>query len=428
MSAPDTVAAPRLSPEGHDPESTERIKVTGALRRLLLWYGLSTLGIWLTVGAVNSVLLPLQIQSLDPDNKAANLALASSLGAVAGMVSQPIAGMLSDRTRSRHGRRAPWILAGAAGTAVALVVLGGLTSLVGVVIVYSLAWATVHTYMGPQMAIMPDRVPRGVRGMFSAVAGLGVMFGVLGGQVLAAGLAMSPFVAYCLLGAIAVVAGCGLVLLNPDHDTRHLPRQPVPWSMILGSFWVNPRQHPDFAFGFISRLMTLMGFYLVNTFQLFLLQDYVGLADQAVEILPILALCALATTLAGAVVSGPLSDRMGRRKPLAIAAGMTIAASLIAPWVLPTVAGFIIYSLLAGCGFGMYLAVDQALLTEVLPDAEGNGQYLGVLNIASALPAAMAAAVAGTVVSTMGYGAIFPLGILISVIGSLAILPIRSVR
>ncbi|KRE38854.1 hypothetical protein ASG73_00315 [Janibacter sp. Soil728] len=428
MSAANAVATPGLSPEGHDPESTERVRVTGALRRLLLWYGLSTLGIWLTVGAVNSVLLPLQVQSLDPDNKAANLALASSLGAVAGMLSQPIAGMLSDRTRSRRGRRAPWILGGAAGTAVALVVLGGVTSLVGVVIVYSLAWAAVHIYMGPQLAIMPDRVPRGVRGTFSAVGGLGVMFGVLGGQVLAAQLAMAPFAAYCLLGAIVVIAGCGLVLRNPDHDTRHLPRQPVPWSMILGSFWVDPRQHPDFAFGFVGRLMTLMGFYLVNTFQLFLLQDYVGLGDEAVEVLPLLALCALATTLASTVVAGPLSDRMGRRKPLAVAAGLLIAASLVAPWVLPTTTGFVIYALLAGCGFGMYLAVDQALLTEILPDADGNGQYLGVLNIAASLPSALAAAVAGTVVSTIGYGAIFPLGIVISVIGSLAILPIRSVR
>lgn len=428
MSSPATSADTRLSPEGHDPESSEHIRITGPLRRLLVWYGLATLGIWLTVGAVNSVLLPLQIEALNPEDKAANLALAATLGTLAGMLTQPIAGLLSDRTRSRRGARAPWMLWGAMGTAVSLIALGGLSSLVGIVLVYTLVNVALNVFMGPKLAIMPDRVPRGVRGTFSAVSGLGVLIGVLGGQALAASLPFAPAVAHGLLGLVAVVAAFGLVLANPDHDNRHEPVEPMRWTMLLRTFWVNPREHPDFAFGFVGRLLTLTGFYLVNTFQLFLLQDYVGLGDDAVDVLPALALTALAATLVSTMIGGPLSDRMGRRKPLAVIAGLLIAASLMAPWVMPTVAGFVVYALVAGFGFGMYLAVDQALLTEILPRSGGHGRHLGVLNIAVALPNAMAAATAGAIVSTLGYSAIFPLGMVIAIAGSLAILPIKSVR
>jgi MFS family permease len=428
MSAPALSTPVRLSPEGHDPASTERVKVTGRLRRLLIWYGLATLGVYLCIGAVNAVLLPLQVEELDPARKAANLALAATVGAIAGMVAQPLAGLLSDRTRSRQGSRAPWILTGALGAAAGLVVLGGITGLVGLVVVYALVNVALNVYLGPKSAIMPDRVPRGVRGLFSAASGLGVLFGILGGQALGAAFAVSPFVGYCVLGVVVVLAGAGLVRFNPDHDNRDEPREPLRWSMLLRTFWVSPRRHPDFAWGFLGRLLTLMGFYLVNTFQLFLLQDYVGLGDEAVDVVPLLSLVALAATLVSTVVGGPLSDRIGRRKPVAVAAGLLIGASLVAPWLMPTLTGFVVYAVLAGLGFGSYLAVDQALLSEVLPTTEDNGRYLGVLNIAVTLPSALAAAAAGTIVSTLGYAAIFPLGIAISVLGSLAVLPIRSVR
>jgi MFS family permease len=88
----------------------------------------------------------------------------------------------------------------------------------------------------------------------------------------------------------------------------------------------------------------------------------------------------------------------------------------------------IIYAAIAGLGFGSYLAVDQALLSEVLPTTEDNGRFLGVLNIAVTGPAALGAALAGVIVSTVGYTALFPIGMVIAVAGSLAILPIKSVR
>jgi MFS family permease len=231
-----------------------------------------------------------------------------------------------------------------------------------------------------------------------------------------------------VLSVVVVVAAGGFVLFNPDHDNRDEPRPALHRSAIVRTFWVSPRRHPDFAFGFLGRLLTFAGYYLVSTFTLYLMQDYVGLGADAVSMIPVLAGVSLVATLVSTFIGGPLSDRTGRRKPAAIAAGLLIAASLIAPWLMPTMTGMIIYAVLAGLGFGSYLAVDQALLSEVLPTTEDNGRYLGVLNIAVTGPQALGAALAGVVVATLGYTALFPIGMVIAIAGALAIVPIKSVR
>ncbi|WP_106401217.1 MFS transporter [Actinocorallia populi] len=430
-SSPEDGGAVRLSPEGHDPNSTERDPVRGPLRRLLIWFFLAQLGVFLAIGAVGGILLPLQVEEFDPADKTANLALITVVGAVAGLVVPPLAGVLSDRTRSRLGRRAPWLLAGAALGAASLVVLrgaGDLAGLTGLAVTYLLLLAGLNLMLGPFAAVLPDRVPRGVRGRFSAAGGLGVLLGMLGGQAVGSAFSDAPFAGHCLLAVLVVLGAAGFVRFNPDHPNQDDPRPALPWATFLRGFWVSPRAHPDFAFGFAGRLLTFIGYYLVNGYQLYLLQDYIGLGDDAVDWVPLFAGIALVTTVISTVVGGTVSDRLGRRKPVVIVSGVLIGLSLIGPWMLPSVTGFGVYAALAGLGFGAYMSVDQALLSEVLPSAQDSGKDLGVLNIAVALPQLIAPGVAGVIATSWGYAALFPIGLAASVAGAAAVLAIRSVR
>jgi Na+/melibiose symporter-like transporter len=68
---------------------------------------------------ISAVILPAQVEAVDPASKVANLALLTTLAAVASMVAIPVGGALSDRTRSRFGRRTPWIAGASAVSAVA---------------------------------------------------------------------------------------------------------------------------------------------------------------------------------------------------------------------------------------------------------------------------------------------------------------------
>jgi hypothetical protein len=78
----------------------------------------------------------------------------------------------------------------------------------------------------------------------------------------------------------------------------------------------------------------------------------------------------------------------------------------------------------------MYVAVDLALVADVLPDAESSGKDLGVFNIAGALPFSVAPAVAPVILAVSGgsYSALYAVAGGCAILGTLAVLPVRGVR
>lgn len=401
----------------------------GRMRRLMFSIFGANLGIFILWGAIPGILLPLQVQAIDPVHKAEILAIVSTVGAFVAMLAQPIAGTLSDRTRSRLGRRAPWMLGG--------VLIGGL-ALVGMslsngIVQLAVAWMCVQIsynfVQGPLSAIMPDRVPRAVRGTFAAFTGLGTMLGALGGQIVGAQFAARIGAGYVFFAGLALVVIVLFVVFNPDRSNRDEPRTAFSTTAFLKTFWVSPRRYPDFFWGFLGRLLLFVGYFLVSGYQLYILQDYVGLGGHAISAVPLVGLVSLVGIIVSTLIAGPLSDRLGRRKIFAVAAGVIMAIALLIPWAMPSLLGMLAYALVSGLGFGAYQAVDSALMSEVLPSRDDFAKDLGVLNIAATLPQTIAPAAAGAIVLAFhSYVGLFPIGIVIALAGAFAVIPIKSVR
>lgn len=410
------------------PPPLERVRIEGPLRRLLLWFVPGSLSIFLLWGAIPTVLLPLQVEQLDPANKVANLAIVTTIGALAAMIAQPVAGTISDRARTRFGSRAPFIVGGALIGGVALIALGLASSILLVAVCWTIVQVAFNVVQGPFSAMLPDRVPEAVRGTFAAVIGAMTMVGSLGGVILASLLAGSIPGAYLVLAGTAVTLLTLFAVFTRSGDNRAEPRPPFRLRDFALTFWVNPIAHPDFFWAFTGRLLLYTGYFLVVAYQLYLLQDYIGLGAEAVTLLPLVSAAALPTLIVAVAVSGPWSDRVGRRKPFVVAASLIVGLAQLVPWVWPTFEGMIVFALLAGLGFGAFQAVDTALVSQVLPDSHAHAKDLGVVNIAATLPQTLAPALAGTVVLAFGYAGLFPAAIALSVLGALAVLPIRSVR
>lgn len=413
---------------GTEHAASEPVRIQGPLRRLLLWFVPGTLGIFLLWGAIPTVLLPLQVELIDAENKVANLAVVTTIGALAAMIAQPIAGTVSDRARTRFGSRAPFIVGGALVGGVALIALGLSSSILLVALCWTLVQISFNVVQGPFSAMLPDRVPEAVRGTFAAVIGAMTMVGSLGGVILASVLAGSIPGAYLVLAGTAVTLLTLFAVFTRSGDNRGEPRPPFRLRDFVLTFWVDPIAHPDFFWAFTGRLLLYTGYFLVVAYQLYLLQDYIGLGDEAVALLPFVSAAALPTLIVAVAVSGPWSDRVGRRKPFVVAASLIVALAQVVPWVWPTFAGMIVFALLAGLGFGAFQAVDTALVSQVLPDSHAHAKDLGVVNIAATLPQTLAPALAGAVVLAFGFAGLFPAAIALSVLGALAVLPIRSVR
>jgi MFS family permease len=105
---------------------------------------------------------------------------------------------------------------------------------------------------------------------------------------------------------------------------------------------------------------------------------------------------------------------------------MAAAAVLLACW--PTWTGALIAAAVLGLGFGVYLSVDQALITQVLPTAEDRGKDLGIINIANSAPQVLGPALAFPIVAHLGgYPVLYLVVAAVTVLGSVLVTRIRSV-
>ncbi|HEX4401770.1 MAG TPA: MFS transporter [Galbitalea sp.] len=402
--------------------------VKGSLRRLLGWIIPANISIFIIWGAVPGILLPLQVMGVDPVHKIANLAIISTISSAGALLAQPIAGLVSDRTRSRFGRRAQWMIGGTIIGGLALIGMALANGLVQIGIAWFIVQVAYNFTQGPLSAILPDRVPRSARGTFSALAGLGSMVGALGGQIVGSQFAANIGAGYFFFAGLAVVVIALFVVFNPDNGSKNAAREPFSLGVFLHTFWVNPVKYPDFFWAFTGRLLLYTGYFAVTGYQLYILADYIGLGKHAAAAVPLVGVASLAGIITAIVISGPLSDKLGRRKIFVFISSVIVGLALVIPMVAPTFTGWLLFAVVSGLGFGCFSAVDQALMSEVLPSASSFAKDLGVVNIAATLPQLLAPAVAGTVILIGGYIALFPIGIVLAILGSFAVWFIKAVR
>jgi len=382
-------------------------------------------------GGVANSLIPNLIANVDPDNKVAILGLAGAVAAVVAVVTQPVWGMLSDRTRSRLGRRVPWVLGGVVGLSLTFLGLANVSSVLLIVVFAAVVSLFYSMITGPLSAIVPDRTPVARRGVFSALGSLGIFVGGLVGVVVASQFVSTLAVGFMVMAALVLFGGipAALALRDRKFDEVGPVAERVSWAETLKGFFVDPRKHPDFFWAFVARLVLIVGYWSIVSFQLYILDDYIGLGlDGANSVFPIATAILALGIIVALVPSGVLSDRVGRRKPFVIVASVVVALSAIVPIISPTVTGALISVAMGGLGFGIYLAVDQALMTQVLPKSADAGKDLGVLNIAQAGGQVIAPLIASLVISIAGYPVLYGFAAVMAILAAVAIVPIKSVR
>lgn len=365
-------------------------------------------------------------------SRAQALALIASIGAIVGMFIGPIVGVLSDRTRSRLGRRGPWILAGAIGGAIFVVALRFAPSIALLTLLSTIAGGIVNFAVGPLNTTVADRVPDSKRGTASAVGGLGNYLGGVIGAILAGVLFASLGLnTYFLLAIILVIGLVAFVLMVPDRPSTGLQLAPFNWGEFLRGFLV-PLKDNDFRWVWIARIVLFFGYATSSALAFFMLQSYITpalSAAEATQTVPLLSLAGLPATLIAVVIAGWLSDKVGRRKPFVIISSLLMAASMAVPLVLPTLVGLFIQTVVAGVALGIYLPVDQALFIDVLPDKNAAGRDLGIATLAISVGQALGPIVAGQVVAlTGGYRMVWVVALVVVLISAIVIVPVKRAR
>jgi MFS family permease len=346
------------------------------------------------------------------------IGLITTAGVVIAIVVQPTMGAISDHTRSRLGRRKPYILA---GTIMDLVFLSFAAwafwtqSYWAFVAAVALLQFSSNFAQGPYQGYVPDLVPGRQVGIASGLLGAANIAGNLIGPGLAIlfvavlpgalGFPEITLGLFACIGLVEVVTMLVTVLFVPD---RSAPPTERPFRERALSAWgTDLLAHQDYVWLLISRLFVLTALVSLQAFAVFFLENAHAMEPDRAQAsqFPIIVTVGIAALLS-AVPGGWISGRVGRKPVLYVAIGLGIAgATTIAfgpeYWMVVAAAAPV------GICSGVFLGVDWALMTDIIPKAE-SGRYMGISNIAVASAGPIASTVGGLVVFLVSLAALGP--------------------
>lgn len=431
MTAPAQEGSRALAADGRP---TETLPLSQLVRMTLYWFGLSSIFI-----AVNSILGGrLEFQGLVAAGEEGRALIAMTVGgAIVAMIVQPTVGSISDYTVSRWGRRKPYILIGTLLDVVFLFGVASSNTVVAIAAFVILLQFSSNFAQGPFQGYVPDLVPAHQVGLASGLVGLMQVLGNITGAVVAA-IAVATnefFLGTMAVGIIELVTMLSVFIWVREGRVAR-DRAGRSWLSVAREAWgLDILQERSFIWLVTSRLAFLMATNMLVNLAIFYLARSHGLGqeDAGGTLTIILGFTALGTVVA-VLPAARLSDRVGRKRVIygscAVGAlGLGIVAA--APSIPVAIAGVVVY----GLATGAFLAVDWALMTDIIPKAS-SGRFMGISNVATASAGVLALALGGTLMDVVGGPerlgegprAAMALGVVLFVVAAMLLRPVDERR
>lgn len=367
----------------------------------------------------------------------------TALGAVIAMLIQPTVGTISDYTISRWGRRKPYIVIGSLLDVVFLLGVASSNTVLAIAVFVVLLQVSSNFAQGPFQGYVPDLVPAHQVGIASSLVGLFSVLGTVSGFAIAAlALALYAtypsafFVATMTLGALELATMVSVVF-RVDDGRAPRDRGGRSWLAVAREGWgTDVLRERSFVFLVSSRFFVLMGAGVLVNGAVFFLARSLALDTSAagVALLGVLAVVTAGNVIA-VVPAARISDRIGRKPVIYVACALGAAGVAIVA-VAPGVPVALVGAGLFGVGSGSFLAVDWALMTDIIPKA-ASGRYMGISNVATASSGVVAIAVALKLVMDTVTVAVDPgtgpraamiVGVACYGVGALLLRPVRERR
>ncbi|WP_198653586.1 MFS transporter [Actinocorallia populi] len=354
-------------------------------------------GVFMAFVTPIAISLAIKVEQLAPAHEE-YLGYITGAGGITAVLAAPLFGMLSDRTRSRLGRRRPYLIAMTAVGLGALPVMALAPSIpvlgLGWVLA-QLGWGTVLSLLTASQA---DRLPESQRGKVSGMVGVVQQLAPIAGALLGGGLAGSHLLLFLVPGAVGVVAMVLFICFvsEPDNRRATLSFEPLTPRSLARTYVFDPRRSPDFAWNWLGKFLFMSGLTFNTTFTAFFLADRMDTTvEEVAGTVALLAGGGIVATMLGALGGGLLSDRLHRRRVFVLVGGCVYAAGAVLMALAPDLPLIVAGAALGNLGLGVFAAVDQALMLDVLPEREtGAGRYTGIYNFSTSIPQGLAPLVA----------------------------------
>jgi MFS family permease len=378
--------------------------------------------------------IALRVAQIAPNSKESTLGLLLGIGAVIAIFANPVAGYFSDRTILRIGKRKSWMVGGSIVGFVGLwmIAIGDIKMMIAG---WCLTQLGLNGVAAAVMALLPDQIPRHQRGLVSGAMGMCIPAGMISGFAIANYYIDNSQMMFLIQPAILMVLVAILCFTYADRETDPNSITPFSFRQMFRDFYFNPLAVPDFTWAFLSRMMFFMALATFFGYQVYFLMDRLGYSQTEIPgIMVKVNLITSAIQIASSFLSGWLSDVIKRRKVFIWTSAVLYGVGLLIVGYSDSYYTFLFGACVMSLSFGVYFAVDIALVTEVLPDEKNNAaKDLGVMNVAGTLPQTLAPALAPLFLFAGGqtvpnYNVLFMAAAVYAVLGAVTIIPIKKVR
>lgn len=385
-------------------------------------------GWWWAFQAINTVLLASRIDEINPEGKVTMVAWVSTVTMILSIVAGVVGGSLSDRTRSRIGARSPWIIGGVILGAICLLVFT-FTSNLAVMLVSWWLYGMIYNAMNAAgCAWQPDMVAPRWRGTASSFFGIGQNVCIQGAQIVASMFVTDVPKGIMVSLAIFAVLSLASVALTGEPSNLREPRRQMSVREKLAAFMPPAHAGRDYWLAALARFMWMVPGG-IGTYRLYTLTDYMGESKAAAgEWMALMAGLSLPISVAMCLISGPLADKFRTVKlPLFIAI-FFVGLPCWLPFFIPNPVWYTVYVVFSAIGGGVFVALDQTIMTAVLPNPQSAAKDLAFLNSCGVLGNLFAPLLGAWVVNTFGYAGLFPMGFIVLTCAAVSVLFIKKIR
>ncbi len=403
-----------------------------------IWFILLGLfGAYIALVTPIALSLAIRIKELAPNNEE-YLGYVIGSAAVISLFSGPITGVLSDRTRSRFGRRRPWLVGGAILGTAGLFVIATSPNIPMVAVGWVITTLGWNTVVGNFTNSQADRLPESQRGKVGGLVGFVTMAAPVAGSILGGVLATDAVLLFMVPGVIGVLLVLLFAFVIHEEDSRGRTfDDKLDLRLVLSKFAYNPRQYPDFSWNWLGRFLFYFGLTLNSTFTAFYFAQRLNLEVTEIGgLIAIAGLIGVVAVIAGSIGGGFLSDKLRRRKSFVLSSGAMFSVGAVVMALSDNLPMLLVGSAITNLGLGIFSAVDQALVLDVLPERDTDaGRFVGINGLANSLAQSAAPLVAplflGLGVASAAdknYSLLYLIAAGFTVAGGLVVLKVKAVR
>ncbi|WP_243836903.1 MFS transporter [Paenarthrobacter nitroguajacolicus] len=389
-------------------------------------YALALFGVWMAINLPSTVTVALRIAEIDPAGKTTTYSLVAGIGTLTALLANPLFGQLSDRTRSRFGRRRPWIVVGLVGTTVGAAIIGTSNTIGLLIFGWVLMQAFINACIAAMLAIVADRIPESQQGLIGSLSGTASAASTVVGIFFIQAFPESILAQIGLPVVAALVFGTALVLIFRDDTPAAVNQARFTAKTFLRSFYANPRTSPDFVRFLSAVFLFCVGSGVVLTYSVYFLQDEVRVSPE--ELPNVLFLTLILTgslNLLVAPLVGSFCKTLRQRKTALVLAAILVAAGIAAIATTADVPQFLVGMALAGgVGPGIMFGVYIVLALGTLSEHSSAARDLGIVNIATTLPFSVVPFAAPLLLSVGGSSPNYQLLYLAGAVISLSSIPV----